>query len=60
VISSQTVSSIAEFDELPGPVAAADHVRSRIELPSPVSSTPDVADTGRISFGAAMRPSLRR
>jgi hypothetical protein len=60
VIFSLTVSPAVESDELTSPVSASDHVRSGTELPSPLSSTPDIADSGRISFGAAMRPSFRR
>jgi hypothetical protein len=60
VISSLTVSTTDETDELPNPCAISDRIHSGTELPRPQLSMPDIADTGRISFGAAMRPSVRR
>jgi hypothetical protein len=52
---SNTVSDIDNTDDLPRPVAATVRGHSAPALPRPVSSQPDIADSGRISFGHAFR-----
>jgi hypothetical protein len=58
VTSIKTVSATAYTNHLPRPVAISDQIHSDDALPK--SSLPNVADSGRISFGAACRlPAVR-
>jgi hypothetical protein len=52
---SNSVSGLDNIDDLPHPAAAIVRDPSASILPRPVSSQPNIADTGRISFGASMR-----
>jgi hypothetical protein len=52
---THTISSPANTDHLPRPFTAPEQDHSASGLPRPVASIPNVADSGRISFGAAMR-----
>jgi hypothetical protein len=50
----------SDTEHLPPAVADCGKDQSLAGLPRPVSSLPDIADSGRISFGAAMRlPAVR-
>jgi hypothetical protein len=54
------VSTAADTDHLPRPSNASSRDHSVGGLPRPLPSALDVVDSGRISFGAAMRlPSVR-
>jgi hypothetical protein len=57
---SNTVSALNNIDELPPPAAAIVCDPSASVLPRPVSLLPDIADSGRICFGAAMRRPLSK
>jgi hypothetical protein len=48
-------SDLNNIDELPQPAAASVRDSSASVLPRPVSLQPDIADNGRISFGAGFR-----
>jgi hypothetical protein len=52
---SDTISDLNNIDALPRPttISACDLTVSA--LPRPVSSQPNIADSGRISFGAGLR-----
>jgi hypothetical protein len=52
---SNTVSGLDNIDDLPRPIAASVRDPSSSALPRPVSTQPDIADSGRISFGNAFR-----
>jgi hypothetical protein len=52
---SNTVSALDNIDELPRPAAAIVRDPSASVLPRPVSTQPDIADNGRISFGGGYR-----
>ncbi len=52
---SNTVANLDNTDDLPRPAAAIVPNPSASTLPRPVSAQPDIADSGRISFGHAMR-----
>jgi hypothetical protein len=52
---SNTVSGLDNTDELPRPTAAIARNPSASALPRPVSTQPDIADSGRISFGQGYR-----
>jgi hypothetical protein len=54
--------TVANFDDADGlPMATADSVStpSATVLPRPISSQPNIADSGRISFGAGFRLSSK-
>ncbi len=51
---SNSVSGLDNIDDLPRPAAAIVREPCASVLPRPVSS-PNIADSGRISFGAGMR-----
>lgn len=52
---SNTVSGLDNTDDLPRPTAASVRDPSAPTLPRPVSSQPNIADSGRISFGHSFR-----
>jgi hypothetical protein len=52
---SNSVSGIDNVDDLLDPAAVTVCDTSSPILPRPVSLLPDIADSGRISFGASMR-----
>jgi hypothetical protein len=52
---SNTVSGLDNIDDLPRPAAAIVRDPSASVLPRPVSTQPDIADSGRISFGHGCR-----
>jgi hypothetical protein len=55
-----TVTTAACTDHLPRPCAISEQNHSATALPLPAPSMPNVNDSGRISFGAAMRlPAVR-
>jgi hypothetical protein len=53
--SSNSVSGLDNIDDLPLPAAVTVRDPSVPALPRPVSSQSNIADSGRISFGAGMR-----
>lgn len=53
--SSNVTANFDNTDELPIPVTVTVAVSSAIALPRPISSVADIADSGRISFGAGYR-----
>ena len=56
--ASSTVSNATigtDMDVLPQSENLTAIISSGSGLPRPISTHPDIADTGRISFGAAMR-----
>lgn len=53
--SSLIVSTNASTDELPRPDAGSAILHSDSVLPRPVSKDLNIADSGRISFGAGFR-----
>jgi hypothetical protein len=55
MISTNTVSSVDNIDELPRPATAIVSNPSASVLPRPVSTQPDIADTGRVTFGHSFR-----
>ena len=50
-----TIADTSCTDHLPRPVGASDQDHSQVELALPSPSMPKISDSGRISFGAAMR-----
>jgi hypothetical protein len=52
---SNTVSGLDNTDDLPRPAAAIVRDPSASVLPRPVSTQPDIVDSGRISFGQGFR-----
>jgi hypothetical protein len=55
MINSHTVTTFDNTDELPLPETVSIENPSAIKLPRPISSAPNTADSGRISFGAGFR-----
>jgi hypothetical protein len=52
---SNAVSGPDNIDELPRPAASSVRDASGSALPRPVSLVPNVADSGRITFGGGYR-----
>jgi hypothetical protein len=52
---SNAVSGLDNIDDLPRPAAEIVRDHSAAVLPRPVSTQPDIADSGRISFGHGFR-----
>jgi hypothetical protein len=52
---SNTVSGLDNTDDLPRPAAETVRNLSASVLPRPVSTQPDIADSGRISYGYGCR-----
>jgi hypothetical protein len=60
VTSFGAVTDTACTDHLPRPCAISEQKHSTAVLPLPAPSIPNIDDSGRISFGAAMRlPAVR-
>jgi hypothetical protein len=60
VTSFDTITDTACTDHLPRPDQISEQNHSNTALPLPKPSMPNVNDSGRISFGAAMRlPAVR-
>jgi hypothetical protein len=55
VTYSKTVSGLDNIDDLPRPTAAIVRDPSSSALPRPVSTQPDIAVSGRISFVNSFR-----
>jgi hypothetical protein len=52
---SNTVANFDDTDGLPSPVAVSSATPSASVLPRPMASVRNIADSGRISFGAGYR-----